>query len=380
MKGKITGLIFVFLLCISTVNGVCQGVTFIPLTWEYVSNSNLRNKLNELDYFLSKSFSIRINEKNDVRSLDTNDGAVVLGGEPSSPKIIIFNHNDFRGKLDNFSDVPRSEVLELSFPENTTDKIRLKFARNISKNRFELVSAVIDTNNYNFRFSDEPPYLLVKVASGLLNSEILAVPLSEAHKNSPQSSQVNTTSTAVVNASQLNAGNRSGVIYIDDRQGSLSRRAIFEYIRRHSGAPSGIIENIVDMYISEAGKEGINHDLAIAQMCRTTNYLSNENIMRTHNYAGFASTSEWPGRFSGGMRQGVIAHIQHLKGYTSQVSQNDLAQPLADPRWHTLDGLRGTIQTLEDLSKNWAPYNSSGYENEIRNIINEMRRFSRLDT
>jgi hypothetical protein len=370
MKGKITGLFFAFLMCIATVNGFCQDINFIPLTWEIVSN--LRSKLNELDYFLSKSFSIKINEKNDVSVLDINDGAVVSGGEPLSTKIIKFNINEVRGMLDNFFDVPRNEALELSFPENTTDKIRLKFARNINKNRFELVSAVIDTNNYIFRFSDEPPYLLVKVDLNLLNSEILAIPLSEG-RNFYQNRQVNRPSVAGGN--QFTSGNRYGAIYISG-QGSLSKSAIIAYIRhRNHNVSPRTIENIVDMYLWASGREGINHDLAIAQMCRTTNFLGNENIMRTHNYAGFASTPEWSGRFSGGMRQGVTAHIQHLKGYTSHVSRSDLAEPLADPRWYTLDGLRGTIHTLEDLSGKWAPYNSSSYENDIRNIINEMRCF-----
>jgi len=380
MKRKITGLFFTFLLCATTFNGFCQEVNFIPLTGEIVGK--VRDKLKEFDYYFSKSFSINISVKDNTNALDINNGTLVPGGENPSQNIIKFTTGDKgdKGKLDNIFDVPKGrEVLEIYFPDIQDKKnIRLKFARNNSKNRFELISAVIDTNNYVLRSSDEPPYLIVKSKLNVPNTELQAVPISEGNNYPSQSRQGNITSLSGGNISQVAVGNKYGVIYIDG-SGSLTKSAVIEYIRhKNPNVSRRIIEDLVDAYFREAGKERINHDLAIAQMCRTTNFLRIERIiMQTHNYAGF-STQGWSGIFYGGRKEGVIAHIQHLKGYTSNAR---LSEPLADPRWHMIDSFRGTIHTLEDLSKKWAPYNSRGYENDIKDIINEMRRFSSwLDT
>jgi hypothetical protein len=157
----------------------------------------------------------------------------------------------------------------------------------------------------------------------------------------------------------------------------LPKPGIINYIRQQNcDIPRSDLERLIDIYIREAAKEGINHDLAIAQMCRSTNFLKKQNIMRTHNYAGFDATPGWPSMFYGGMEQGVIAHIQHLKGYTSNVRRSELKEPLADPRWEMLDGFRGTVHTLDGLAKRWSPYNSKDYEDGIKRIIEDIRRHS----
>jgi hypothetical protein len=293
----------------------------MPLTWEIVRNE--RNNLNEADYYLSKTFFIRLAGENNAKSRFKNGMYIV--SEDNSPQTLKFTHSETKGKYFKISDVPRGgETLEISFPEKN---IRLKFARNMSKNRFELDSAVINANNYALLIHDEPPYLTVKTISKAL----------------PPSS------------------NRYDVIYIRG-QGSLSKSVIVSYMRhRNPNAPPKIIESIIDAYFWAAGSERINPDIAIAQMCRATNFLSNERIMQTHNYADLLPTPEWPGRFSS-MRQGVITHIQRLKGCTSNARPGDPAEP---------------IHTLEDLSRKLAPNNPRGYENEIRDIIYDMRLFSK---
>jgi len=75
------------------------------------------------------------------------------------------------------------------------------------------------------------------------------------------------------------------------------------------------------------------------------------------------------------MTEGVRAHIQHLKGYSSSIKSSELKEPLVDPRWNILDPFRGKIKTLDELSVKWIP-NNSEYTRKIENIINEMRRFS----
>jgi hypothetical protein len=168
---------------------------------------------------------------------------------------------------------------------------------------------------------------------------------------------------------------RYGSIRIEG-QGLLSQAAIVEYIRqRNCNISVTFLNKLVGAYIREARKENINHDLAIAQMCYATNFLMSGRS-DTFNYAGFnTATPGWSGRFSN-MEQGVIAHIQHLKGYTCNVRKSDLIEPLADPRWKVLDtmGIRGTIDTLKELSKRWFPSNPQDYETGIISIINGMYR------
>ena len=376
MKRKISILVFTILLCVTVFNGFCQEINFIPLTWEIVGK--VRDKLKEGDYFVSKSFSINI--KNNT--LTFIEGILVPGGENPDPYIIIFTREDI-GKLDNIFDYPRGrETLEISYPDSQDKKdIRLRFVRNSNnKNRFELASAMVNTNNYTFRFSGAAPYLIVLTGLSVPRIELKAIPISEARNYPPQSRQGSAHPTVKGNANHGTAENRSGAICIDG-QGSLNKSDVIEYIKhKNPNVSHRTIENLVETYFREAGKEGINPDIAIAQMCRTTNFLGIERLMKAHNYAGFSSTPEWPGAFYG-MREGVIAHIQHLKGYTSNVRHTELKEPLFDPRWFMLDSLRGTINTLEDLSVKWAPYNSRGYYNDIIDIINGMRRFSsQMDT
>jgi len=379
MKRKITGLFFTFLLCVAAFNGFCQEKILLPLTCEMVDSVRAKGNLKLFDYYLSESFSIIINEKKNTNQYDydaTSAGKLDIIGENPSKKQKEFTKGDI-GKLHKAD----GGVLEIVYPAQDNENITLIFVLNSKKNRFELASAVIDTIPYTFR-SDEPPYLAVMPDKPDLfpNLELQAVPISEILNNPPQSRQGSAASSSDDNI-QVPAGSRYGTVSIKG-PGSLTKQAVIEYIRyRNPNASPRDIEKLVGVYFEEAVKEGINPDLAIAQMCRTTNFLGIERIMQTCNYAGFASTPEWQGRFSGGMRQGVIAHIQHLKGYTSKVRRTELKNPLVDPRWNMLDSFRGTIHTLEDLSKKWSPYNSRDYYNDIKNIINEMRSFSsRLDT
>jgi hypothetical protein len=362
MRRQITGSLFALLAFLATARGFSEELYFIPLTWDIVRNA--RNNLNDAEFYLSKSFSININDQNIVKS-EFIKGVYIVNEDKKFPQAIKFTYGETKGELDNIFDFPGGgETLEITFPD--IKDTRLKFARNTRKNRFELISVMFKTKNYALRFPGEPPYLIIKAKSNIFsNYEIQAVPFSEG-SNFHQDRQVNALSTGI----------RYGGINITG-QGSLNKPTIVSYIRhRNIYAPPKVIENIVDMYFWAAGREGINPDIPIAQMCLTTKFLSNEYILKTHNYAGFAPTPEWPFVFYG-MRHGIIAHIQHLKGYASNARPSDLAEPLADPRWNMLDAVRGTVRTLEELSRKWAPANPRAYENDIKDIIYEMRLFSR---
>ena len=110
------------------------------------------------------------------------------------------------------------------------------------------------------------------------------------------------------------------------------------------------------LYIEEASFEGVNHDVAFAQMCLETGFLGFGNLVTPdqNNFAGLGATGlpgpdgvPDKGLYFPDLRTGVRAHIQHLKAYATT---DDLNQELVNPRRRfvrlgsspTIDGLAGT--------------------------------------
>ena len=121
------------------------------------------------------------------------------------------------------------------------------------------------------------------------------------------------------------------------------------------------IYNFALFYIEEAAMEGINSDVAFAQMCLETGYLKFGNLVtpEMHNYCGLgAIDKDNPGCSFPTIQMGIRAHIQHLQAYatTEDVSLNN---ELIDPRYswvhktkyvETIDGLTGTWATDPNYS------------------------------
>lgn len=135
--------------------------------------------------------------------------------------------------------------------------------------------------------------------------------------------------------------------FIEDT-GYVNNNAVYAYIHSQKGSISDRDILIIDLYFEEAVREGINPDIAIAQMLHHTNFLRNNDLISKYNYARFTQTRDWPGRFRD-EREGVLAHIQHLKFY----SNGSLKYPNdnVDPRYSILrdNGYLGKYSTIEDL-------------------------------
>jgi hypothetical protein len=152
--------------------------------------------------------------------------------------------------------------------------------------------------------------------------------------------------------------------------GTLTKREMVDFLlAKNRNLDKRLVEGLIDTYIAEAAYEGVNHDIAFAQMCYHTQYLSFAGTFvksGTYNYCGLASlrTSTVPHRFEGRL-EGVRAHIQHLKGYATTERPR---RALADPRYHLLrdNHLLGTAPVLHQLSNKWA---GPGYDAEIRAIL-----------
>lgn len=111
-------------------------------------------------------------------------------------------------------------------------------------------------------------------------------------------------------------------------------------------------------YIEEAAYEGVNHDIAFAQMCLETGYLRFGNLVTPdqNNFAGLGATglpgpdgTPDKGLYFPEPRIGVRAHVQHLKAYASTEPLNG---ELVNPRRRFVR--LGSSPTVEGLAGTWA--------------------------
>jgi N-acetylmuramoyl-L-alanine amidase/Mannosyl-glycoprotein endo-beta-N-acetylglucosaminidase len=108
--------------------------------------------------------------------------------------------------------------------------------------------------------------------------------------------------------------------------------------------------NLAEIYIEEANAEGVNHDLAFAQMCLETRFLTfgGTTLPEFNNFASLGDRqTEWA-TFPNS-RLGIRAHIQQLKAYAC----NDLlAQECVAPRFELVK--RGIAPTMRQLNGRWS--------------------------
>ena len=185
-------------------------------------------------------------------------------------------------------------------------------------------------------------------------------------------SKISELERSVLNAPQRHPVERSNIKSIEGR-GSLDKAEIVAYIRSKNPAVSrSDVEALIDTYIREAQRENINHDIAIAQMCHATDYMRNQQFLNFHNYAGFAAINRTAVRYAN-MTEGVRAHIQHLKGYSSYERPQGT---IVDKRYQILvdNRIQGTVRTLDGLFEKWAPDNPISYGQGINSILDDLYR------
>jgi hypothetical protein len=122
------------------------------------------------------------------------------------------------------------------------------------------------------------------------------------------------------------------------------------------------------LYTEEAATEGVNHDVAFAQMCLETGFLRYGGLVtpEMNNFCGLGSIG--PGqigeRFSS-PRIGVRAHIQHLKAYATD---EGLKGELVDPRYRWVR--YGSAPDRAGLAGTWAA--DKEYAVKIRTILERL--------
>jgi hypothetical protein len=156
--------------------------------------------------------------------------------------------------------------------------------------------------------------------------------------------------------------------------GTLSKSAMIDFLLRNNPrADRNRANDIIELYITEANAEGVNYEIAIAQMFFHTKYLSYNGTFVTassNNFYGCISSDNTRAAHSfRSYQDGVRAHIQHLKGYASR---DGLSNNTVDPRYQKIEEEYGwgSAPTVSGLSNRWA---GADYASRINAVLSRMR-------
>jgi hypothetical protein len=133
----------------------------------------------------------------------------------------------------------------------------------------------------------------------------------------------------------------------------------------NADADSEFVKQLARLYVEEAALEGVDHDVAFAQMCLETGFLRYGGLVTydMNNFCGLGAIGpEKTGERFPTPQLGVRAQIQHLKGYATS---DPLNQELVDPRYKYVN--HGSAPTIERLSGSWAADRS--YAEKIVDIL-----------
>ncbi|MCL2265422.1 MAG: glucosaminidase domain-containing protein [Treponema sp.] len=338
----------------------------VPLTWDIVKvikDSKKEDILKELKYFLSADSTL----ESRPRDINSNSGRLIIDyGDTITLKKI--------------SSTSMGECTDYDFSNKNEEKITIKFPersivfiRNIQTGLFNagyINSESKSESDDQFKFKDQPPYLCIYFDQQGVISPYDKPQVSQSAYNEPAGRNFPRSYNEVC-ADQI-------PVFIMSR-GTLNRDAVVSYIMsKNPSMTRNQITGLINEYIGEAAREGVNHDIAIAQMCYATNFLTNRKLLDTYNFAGLNADNGISVRYGGrhaSMQEGVWAHIQHLKGYASRECPK---REIVNRRYEYLKsgGILGNVETLEELFTTWSPYNSNNYRNAIINTLNDLYRLS----
>ncbi len=156
--------------------------------------------------------------------------------------------------------------------------------------------------------------------------------------------------------------------------GNTSLVQLITFLKSKNSDALNRFPDLPKFYREEGNAEGVNFDIAFAQMGIETNFLRFGNIVKPeqNNFASLGSigTDEGGATFSSA-RLGVRAHIQHLKAYAST---EPLRQAEIDPRFRFVR--RGIAPLLDQLSGRWTA--DIQYGTKILNMVRQLYEFTGL--
>lgn len=139
-------------------------------------------------------------------------------------------------------------------------------------------------------------------------------------------------------------------------------------IQNNSNIDSDYAFYIATFYLDESQTEGVNSDVAFAQMCLETGFLQygGATHVTQNNFSGLgAVNNHTSGESFPSIEIGIRAHIQHLKAYGSTEHLN---QDLVDNRFDLVE--RGSAPTIFHLAERWSTDSHYGYK--IKSLINRL--------
>jgi hypothetical protein len=147
------------------------------------------------------------------------------------------------------------------------------------------------------------------------------------------------------------------------------------FLSQKPDADRVFVRRLAGYYVTEASDEGINSDVAFAQMCLETGWLSFGNLVTSdmHNYCGLGAIDEpHSGEHFETEELGVRAHIQHLHAYGTKTGE--LIHPLIDKRYKWVQP-RGKAPTVFDLAGTWA--GDKLYGKKLDALLSKMEFFEK---
>lgn len=140
------------------------------------------------------------------------------------------------------------------------------------------------------------------------------------------------------------------------------------------------VDELVGLYWTEAGREGVREDIALAQAIIETGFFSFTGDVKPeqNNYCGLGTTGGGvEGEYFDEPEIGVRAHIQHLLAYTTKKHPST---DIVDPRYelaHAIRMERGIVDKWSGLNGTWAM--GSQYCEKIMRIYQSMLTLSDKD-
>ncbi len=135
-------------------------------------------------------------------------------------------------------------------------------------------------------------------------------------------------------------------------RGTASEVQLIMFLKSQNPEGFAQFSDLPKLYREEAAIEGVNADIAFAQMCVETDFLRFSGLVQPsqYNFAGLGGLGDAPegGSFRDA-RIGVRAQIQHLKAYATP---EPLVQESVDPRFGFVR--RGVAPLVSDLGGRWA--------------------------
>jgi hypothetical protein len=368
---KTTKLFLAFFVCFTFVFGSCETKPEIIAVTEphriAVSESFFKTRdsheLGFANFYISADteFTTYDNQNNDRVGIDGN---YYTNTVPQYKPILIKKTDP--GKFVQNSN--NWETIEVNFRNDKDEDIILTFKRAWYTYQYELESAKIDKIPLFLpTFKSDKPLLQIIHISG-------PNPNPDPNKRDPGEGYSPLSSVSDIN-NVLDKGNltRADIPTITDFICGQNPKIPYS-------APGKIFDrssvvDIIGIYFEEAEREGINPDLAIAQVIQNLQYFSEskKDFREAHNYGAIINLKAngyWTGSSFISRQIGIRAHIQFLKRSVSG-NLNDGNTPIVLPRtiWNDLAVVAGTRKTLDGISRSWG---GSLYASKVKDIYKKL--------